>query len=109
MAVTTKLDLMDAGTDAVDVLCGRVITVKLGIIGVVNRSQQANYEKKSIADALKDEATYLQRIYPALANRNGSPYLAKKLNRLLVHHIRERANVVDSECQQLLNLDSGYV
>lgn len=29
-----------AGTDAVDILCGRVIPVKLGIIGVVNRSQQ---------------------------------------------------------------------
>lgn len=60
LAVITKLDLMDAGnfppivfvtfkvylynwfigTDAVDILCGRVIPVKLGIIGVVNRSQQ---------------------------------------------------------------------
>ena len=39
LAVVTKLDLMDHGTDAVDVLCGRVIPVKLGIIGVVNRSQ----------------------------------------------------------------------
>ena len=39
MAVVTKLDLMDHGTDAMDVLCGRVIPVKLGIIGVVNRSQ----------------------------------------------------------------------
>lgn len=39
LAVVSKLDLMDAGTDAMDVLCGRVIPVKLGIIGVVNRSQ----------------------------------------------------------------------
>lgn len=37
LAVVTKLDLMDAGTDAMDVLMGRVIPVKLGIIGVVNR------------------------------------------------------------------------
>jgi dynamin 1-like protein len=29
-----------AGTDAIDILCGRVIPVKLGIIGIVNRSQQ---------------------------------------------------------------------
>lgn len=36
----TKLDLMDHGTDAVDVLIGRIIPVKLGLIGVVNRSQQ---------------------------------------------------------------------
>ena len=39
LAVVTKLDLMDHGTDAMEVLCGRVIPVKLGIIGVVNRSQ----------------------------------------------------------------------
>ena len=37
LAVVTKLDLMDAGTDAIDILCGRVIPVKLGIIGVINR------------------------------------------------------------------------
>ena len=39
---------MDAGTDAIDVLCGRVIPVKLGIIGIVNRSQQDIIDKKSI-------------------------------------------------------------
>lgn len=33
----SKLDLMDAGTDALEVLLGRVIPVRLGIIGVVNR------------------------------------------------------------------------
>ena len=37
---------MDAGTDAVEVLCGRVIPVKLGIIGVVNRSQADINDKK---------------------------------------------------------------
>lgn len=53
LAVVTKLDLMDAGTDAMDVLCGRVIPVKLGIIGVVNRSQADIQDKKvNIADAV---------------------------------------------------------
>lgn len=46
LAVLTKLDLMDRGTDAYDVLCGRVIPVKLGIIGVVNRSQEDIHKKK---------------------------------------------------------------
>lgn len=82
LAVMTKLDLMDHGTDAVDVLVGRVIPVKLGIIGVVNRSQQDIINKKSITDALKDEAAFLQRRYPSLANRNGTQYLAKTLNRV---------------------------
>ena len=74
---------MDAGTDAIDVLCGRIIPVKLGIIGVVNRSQQDIINKKSIDDSLKDELLYLQRKYPSLATRNGSPYLAKTLNRVI--------------------------
>nr|CAD7199781.1 unnamed protein product [Timema douglasi] len=110
LAVVTKLDLMDAGTDAIDILCGRVIPVKLGIIGVVNRSQQDIMNNKTIKDALKDEATFLQRKYPTLANRNGTPYLAKTLNRLLMHHIRDclpdlktRVNVMVSQFQSLLN------
>lgn len=89
LAVVTKLDLMDAGTDAIDILCGRVIPVKLGIIGVVNRSQQDIIDNKSIDDQLKDESGYLQRKYPTLATRNGTQYLAKTLNRLLMHHIRD--------------------
>ncbi|XP_035736303.1 dynamin-1-like protein isoform X2 [Vespa mandarinia] len=110
LAVVTKLDLMDAGTDAIDILCGRVIPVKLGIIGVVNRSQQDIISNKSIQDALKDEAIFLQRKYPTLANRNGTPYLAKMLNRLLMHHIRDclpelktRVNVMVSQFQTLLS------
>lgn len=110
LAVLTKLDLMDAGTDAIDMLCGRVIPVKLGIIGVVNRSQQDILDNKSIEDQLKDEAAYLQRKYPTLATRNGTPYLAKTLNRLLMHHIRDclpdlktRVNVMASQFQSLLN------
>lgn len=110
LAVVTKLDLMDAGTDAIDILCGRVIPVKLGIIGVVNRSQQDINNKKTIQDALKDEAAFLQRKYPTLANRNGTQHLAKTLNRLLMHHIRDclpdlktRVNVMVSQFQTLLN------
>ncbi|KAE8204039.1 hypothetical protein CF328_g1319 [Tilletia controversa] len=40
IGVLTKLDLMDTGTHALDILTGRVYPVKLGFIGVVNRSQQ---------------------------------------------------------------------
>ncbi|KAJ8952521.1 hypothetical protein NQ318_003317 [Aromia moschata] len=110
LAVVTKLDLMDAGTDAIDILCGRVIPVKLGIIGVVNRSQQDIMNNKSIKDALKDETTFLQSKYPTLAARNGTPYLAKTLNRLLMHHIRDclpdlktRVNLMISQYQSLLS------
>ena len=41
------------GTDAIDILCGRVIPVKLGIIGVVNRSQQDIMDSKVLKDYIK--------------------------------------------------------
>ena len=34
LVLLTKLDLMDQGTDAMDVLTGRLVPVKLGIIGM---------------------------------------------------------------------------
>ncbi|KAM8891111.1 dynamin-1-like protein isoform 4-T4 [Spinachia spinachia] len=110
LAVVTKLDLMDAGTDAMDVLMGRVIPVKLGIIGVVNRSQLDINQKKLVSDAIRDEYGFLQKKYPSLANRNGTKYLARTLNRLLMHHIRDclpelktRINVLAAQYQSLLN------
>ncbi|XP_062404350.1 dynamin-1-like protein isoform X4 [Sardina pilchardus] len=109
LAVVTKLDLMDAGTDAMDVLMGRVIPVKLGLIGVVNRSQLDINNKKSVADSIRDEHAFLQKKYPSLANRNGTKYLARTLNRLLMHHIRDclpelktRINVLAAQYQSLL-------
>lgn len=116
LAVVTKLDLMDRGTDAIDILCGRVIPVKLGIIGVVNRSQQDIMDNTSIKEALKNEATFLQQRYPTLASRNGTPYLAKTLNRLLMQHIREclpelknRVNTMIAQYQTLFNSYGGDV
>uniref|UniRef100_UPI0037E83625 dynamin-1-like protein isoform X3 n=1 Tax=Semicossyphus pulcher TaxID=241346 RepID=UPI0037E83625 len=110
LAVVTKLDLMDAGTDAMDVLMGRVIPVKLGIIGVVNRSQLDINQRKLVADSIRDEYAFLQKKYPSLANRNGTKYLARTLNRLLMHHIRDclpelktRINVLAAQYQSLLN------
>ncbi|XP_065261287.1 dynamin-1-like protein isoform X1 [Emys orbicularis] len=110
LAVITKLDLMDAGTDAMDVLMGRVIPVKLGIIGIVNRSQLDINNKKNVADSIRDEYAFLQKKYPSLANRNGTKYLARTLNRLLMHHIRDclpelktRINVLAAQYQSLLN------
>ncbi|CAF1347667.1 unnamed protein product [Rotaria magnacalcarata] len=110
LAVLTKLDLMDRGTDAYDVLCGRVIPVKLGIIGVVNRSQEDINKKKPIDEALRYESAFLQKTYPSIASRNGTPFLAKTLNRLLMYHIRDclpslkaRINQMVSHFQTLVN------
>lgn len=52
---------MDKGTDAVDVLSGRVIPLKLGMIGVVNRSQHDINTKKSLSSARQDEADFFSQ------------------------------------------------
>lgn len=103
LAVCTKLDLMDAGTDAHDLLQGKIIPVKLGIIGVVNRSQQDIIERKSIEKALADEQAFLRRHYPTLASRNGTTFLAKTLNKLLMRHIRDCLPVLRHDIGNKLN------
>lgn len=89
LAVLTKLDIMDAGSDATQILQGKVVPVKKGIIGIVNRSQKDIMEKKSIQKSLEYEAAFLQEYYPHLAKRNGTPYLRKVLNNLLMYHIKD--------------------
>lgn len=89
LAVLTKLDIMDPGTDALDVLSGKLIMIRLGIIGVVNRTQKDIVNRKSIHKAIEDEARFLQSRYPSIADKNGQPYLSKRLSQLLMRHIRE--------------------
>ena len=37
LAVVTKVDIMDHGTDAMDILCGRVLPVNLGLLNSLNQ------------------------------------------------------------------------
>lgn len=78
---------MDQGTDAMDVLTGKIVPVKLGIIGVINRSQADIKSEKSIEDCLKDEVKFLHKKYPTLASTNGIYYLSKTLNRVFYREV----------------------
>ena len=104
LAVCTKLDIMDEGTDATDLLSGRIIPVKLGIIGVVNRSQQDILDQKTIDDALRDEASFFRQHYPGLAMRNGTSFLAQTLNKLLMQHIRDTLPILRHEISSKLSI-----
>jgi dynamin 1-like protein len=88
LAVLTKLDLMDKGTDASNVLRGELIKVKLGIVGVVNRGQADINKNTSMEEALRKEEDILRKTYPHIPNI-GSPYLALRLNQLLKEHIHK--------------------
>jgi dynamin 1-like protein len=94
VGVITKLDLMDPGTDACDVLNNKVIPLRRGYIGVVNRGQIDVNNDLSIQDGLQKEETFF-RTHPIYSrNRNisakcGTRHLAKALNNMLMHHIRD--------------------
>ncbi|KAA3488586.1 dynamin-related protein 3A [Gossypium australe] len=90
IGVITKLDIMDRGTDARNLLLGKVIPLRLGYIGVVNRSQEDILLNRSIKDALVAEEKFFRSrpVYNGLADRCGVPQLAKKLNQILVQHIK---------------------
>lgn len=75
---------MDAGTNALDILTGRVYPLKLGFIGVVNRSQQDINTGKNMRDAADTESEFFKNhhAYRNIAHKNGTKYLAKTLNQV---------------------------
>lgn len=92
IGVLTKLDLMDQGTHALDILTGRVYPLKLGFIGVVNRSQQDINGNVSMLAARRAEEDFFRShaAYKNIAHRCGTKYLAKTLNQVLMSHIRDK-------------------
>ena len=104
IGVLTKVDLMDHGTNALDILSGRVYPLKLGFIGVVNRSQQDIQGNKSLSEALKSESDFFKHhpAYRNMANRCGTQFLAKSLNTTLMQHIRERLPDIKARLNTLM-------
>ena len=91
LGVLTKIDLMDKGTNALDMLNGRIYPLKLGYVGVVCRSQQDIMNKKPIEKQFIDEKTFFRThpAYASVSDRMGIPYLSTRLNQLLIKHIKE--------------------
>ncbi|KAF4585593.1 vacuolar sorting protein 1 [Ophiocordyceps camponoti-floridani] len=91
IGVLTKVDLMDEGTDVIDILSNRVIPLRLGYVPVVNRGQRDIDNKKAISIALEAEKAFFEN-HKAYRNKSsycGTPYLARKLNLILMMHIKQ--------------------
>lgn len=91
IGVLTKVDLMDEGTDVIDILSNRVIPLRLGYVPVVNRGQRDIDNKKAINVALEAEKNFFEN-HKAYRNKSsycGTPYLARKLNLILMMHIKQ--------------------
>ncbi|XP_039745190.1 dynamin isoform X1 [Pararge aegeria] len=108
IGVITKLDLMDDGTDARDVLENKLLPLRRGYIGVVNRSQKDIDGRKDISAALAAERKFFlsHPSYRHLADRLGTPYLQRVLNQQLTNHIRDTLPGLRDKLQkQLLTLE----
>ena len=88
IGVVTKLDLMDQGTHAGEILQNRALPMRLGYVGIINRSQKDIDANKSINAHLADEAKFISAhpVYSQLKNV-GTPQLGRFLNRELLKHI----------------------
>ncbi|KAJ8556514.1 hypothetical protein K7X08_032266 [Anisodus acutangulus] len=92
IGVLTKLDLMDKGTNALDVLEGRSYRLQHPWVGLVNRSQADINRNVDMVVARRKEREFFATSpeYGHLANRMGSEYLAKLLSKHLESVIKAR-------------------
>ena len=92
LGVLTKLDIMDAGTDARKVLMNEEIPLKLGYVGVKNRSKQDLNNKISMAETARKEKEFFKS-HPAYKNlpagHLGTDVLINKLTKIYFRIIRE--------------------
>ncbi|KAJ1697277.1 hypothetical protein LUZ63_005789 [Rhynchospora breviuscula] len=90
--VVTKLDLMDQGTNALDVLEGRSYRLQHPWVGIVNRSQAEINKNVDMMAARQKEREYFQNSpdYSHLSHKMGAEYLAKLLSKHLEQVIRAR-------------------
>ncbi|XP_027335954.1 dynamin-related protein 12A-like isoform X3 [Abrus precatorius] len=90
--VLTKIDLMDKGTDAADILEGKAYKLNFPWIGVVNRSQADINKNVDMIAARRRENEYFANTpeYKHLASRMGSVHLGKVLSKHLETVIKSR-------------------
>ncbi|CAE7698956.1 dymA [Symbiodinium pilosum] len=91
IGVITKIDIMDQGTDAVKMLRGEEIPLRLGYVGVKMRNQQDITSNKPVKVSLKEEREWFEnhRLYSKLPpGLVGTNTLIDKLTQILFKHIR---------------------
>lgn len=112
IGVLTKLDLMDAGTDARDIFEGKLLPLRRGYVGIVNRSQRDIDSQKNITAALKNERDFFMShpYYKDIIHRLGTPYLQEVLNRQLTEHIRKTLPDLQNKLRkQLISAEKDIV
>eukprot|EP00397_Hematodinium_sp_SG-2012_P004243 GEMP01004254.1.p1 GENE.GEMP01004254.1~~GEMP01004254.1.p1 ORF type:complete len:847 (-),score=157.31 GEMP01004254.1:1014-3554(-) len=113
IGVITKIDIMDKGVDAVKMIKGEDIHLRLGFVGVRLRSQQDIQTKMSVRKALETEKEWFQnhhlysKMPPGLLTVK---CLIDRLTKVLFRHIRHflpeiKKEINERRCQVQDRLD----
>jgi replication fork clamp-binding protein CrfC len=104
IGIITKIDIMDKGTDALDVVSGKLYHLSLGYVGIICRSQEDINNKKSMAVHLEDEKKFFlnHEKYKNIAHKMGTQYLALSLNNILKKHVLKTLPVLKRKINDMI-------
>lgn len=91
LGVITKIDIMDRGTDARNMLLNKEVKLRLGYVGVKGRSQEDIDNKVTVKKALQEEMDYFANhsAYKNLPKEMlGTQSLIKKLTTVMYDHMK---------------------
>jgi hypothetical protein len=100
VGVITKIDIMDRGTNAKKMLSGADVPLRLGYVGVKNRSQQDINDNMSVRDAVEREKLYFSThpVYSTIDSKLlGTDTLTSKLTKVLFTHIKHNLPEITKE------------
>jgi len=105
IGVLTKVDIMDHGTDCCDVLTNQVIPLRRGYIAVINRSQKDIQDGLPIRKGILKEQKFFQSHpkYRTMLAKCGTSNMARTLNQMLMHHIRDCLPEIKARINKLLH------
>lgn len=105
LGVITKLDIMDSGTNAKKALMNQEVYLKLGYVGVKNRSQQNIMDRVKVQQGLDMEREWFMNhpVYRSLPKDcYGTDTLTQKLSRIMYAHIRAALPEIIKEISEKL-------
>lgn len=81
LGIITKIDLMDEGTDCVDILNNKINTLYLGYIGIINRGQSDLNNNFQLTNLIQKENSFFKnhKMYKNIKQVGGN-HLIEKLN-----------------------------
>ena len=109
IGVITRIDLMDKGTNALNLLKGEEYQLKHGYVAVKGRSQQDINDGKTVKDALAEEKKYFENspYYSQIAHLQGIKFLSKKISKLMQRHIEKSIPDIRNKIVTILSRDKA--